>query len=97
MALRLPRFRKFSRQLMLLLAGLIAVVQVAVYLLISRANERNQAGKQNPVNVLKKLQNPFALVVQGFIVGGVLFWTTQGQATQAPAAPAPVAQSASAN
>ncbi len=26
---------------MLLLAGLIAVVQVAVYLLISRANERN--------------------------------------------------------
>jgi hypothetical protein len=49
------------------------------------------------VNVLKKLQNPFALVVQGFIVGGVLFWTTQGQATQAPAAPAPVAQSASAN
>jgi adenylate cyclase len=40
-ALRLPRFRNFSRQLMLLLAGLIAVVQVAVYLLISRANERN--------------------------------------------------------
>ncbi len=41
MALRLPRFRKFSRQLMLLLAGLVAVVQIAVYLLISRANEHN--------------------------------------------------------
>ena len=41
MALRFPRFRKFSRQLMLLLAGLIAVVQLAVYLLVSRANERN--------------------------------------------------------
>jgi adenylate cyclase len=40
-ALRLPRFRKFSRQLMLLLAGLIALVQLAVYLLVSRANERN--------------------------------------------------------
>ena len=41
MALRLPRFRKFSRQLMLLFAGLIALVQVSVYLLITRANERN--------------------------------------------------------
>ena len=29
---------------------------------------------------LDKLQNPFALVAQGFIVGGILFWTTQAQA-----------------
>ena len=49
------------------------------------------------VNVLKKLQNPIALVVQGFIAGGVLFWTTQGQASQAPASPAPVETSVSAN
>jgi hypothetical protein len=28
----------------------------------------------------KNLQNPFALVAQGFLVGGVLFWTTQAQA-----------------
>lgn len=49
------------------------------------------------VNVLKKLQNPIALVVQGFIAGGVLFWTTQGQASQAPASPAPIATSDSAN
>jgi hypothetical protein len=49
------------------------------------------------VNVIKKLQNPFALVVQGFIVGGVLFWTTQGQATQAPMAPAPIAMSVAAD
>ena len=49
------------------------------------------------MNVLKKLQNPFALVVQGFILGGVLFWTTQGQASQAPASPAPVETSVSAN
>lgn len=27
-----------------------------------------------------KLQNPFALVAQGFLVGGVLFWTTQAEA-----------------
>jgi len=27
-----------------------------------------------------KLQNPFALVAQGFAVGGVLFWTTQAEA-----------------
>ncbi len=41
MAFRVFRFRHFSRQLMLLLAGLIAVVQVAVYLLVTRANESN--------------------------------------------------------
>jgi hypothetical protein len=49
------------------------------------------------VNVLKKLQHPFALVVQGFVAGGVLFWTTQGQASQPAAAPAPVSQSLSAD
>jgi hypothetical protein len=50
------------------------------------------------VNVLKKLQHPVALVVQGFVVGGVLFWTTQGQAMQAPVAgPAPVVTSISAD
>ena len=32
------------------------------------------------VNLLKKLQNPYALVLQGFLVGGLLFWTTQGDA-----------------
>jgi hypothetical protein len=49
------------------------------------------------VNVLKKLQHPAALVFQGFVVGGVLFWTTQGQAMQAPAAPAPTAASIAAD
>ncbi len=47
--------------------------------------------KASQVNVLKKLQNPFALVAQGFIVGGLLFWTTQGQASQPVAQPAPSA------
>lgn len=46
------------------------------------------------VNVLKKLQNPFALVIQGFVVGGLLFWTTQGQASQPGAQPVPAALSA---
>ena len=41
MAFRLFRFRHFSRQLLLLLVGLIALVQVSVYLLISRANRSN--------------------------------------------------------
>lgn len=41
MALRLPRFRRFSTQLLLLLAGLFAVVQISVYLLVARANESN--------------------------------------------------------
>ncbi len=41
MALRIFRFRRFSTQLLLLLAGLFAGVLGAVYLLIARANERN--------------------------------------------------------
>lgn len=49
------------------------------------------------MNVLKKLQHPAALVLQGFLVGGVLFWTTQGQATQAAAAPMPIAVHVSAD
>ena len=59
----------------------------------SRANARAQLWKaKQDVNALKKLQHPLALVLQGFVVGGVLFWTTQGQATQAaPLAPAPIA------
>ena len=36
------------------------------------------------VKLLNKLQNPFALVVQGFLVGGLLFWAAQGEATPAP-------------
>ena len=38
------------------------------------------------VNMLKKLQNPYALVLQGFLIGGLLFWTTQGDAASQPAA-----------
>ena len=37
------------------------------------------------MNLLKKLQNPYALVLQGFLVGGLLFWTTQGNAASQPA------------
>ncbi|MDQ5979729.1 MAG: hypothetical protein QG602_2704, partial [Verrucomicrobiota bacterium] len=41
MPLRPFRFRRFSTQLLLLLAGLFAVVQVSVYGLVARANEAN--------------------------------------------------------
>ena len=37
------------------------------------------------MNLLKQLQNPFALVLQGFVIGGLLLWTTQGEATLRPA------------
>ncbi len=47
------------------------------------------------MKIWNKLQNPFALVAQGFLVGGLLFWTTQGQASR-PAPTAPVAASLSA-
>ena len=37
---------------------------------------------------MKKLQNPFALVGQGFLIGAALFWTTQpGAAAPAPDRP----------
>jgi hypothetical protein len=32
------------------------------------------------MKIWNKLQNPFALVVQGFAVGGLLFWTTRADA-----------------
>ena len=28
------------------------------------------------MNLKKKLQNPFALVAQGFVAGAILFWST---------------------
>lgn len=36
-----PRFRRFRHQLLLLVVGLLAAVQIAVYLAVSAANERN--------------------------------------------------------
>jgi hypothetical protein len=35
------------------------------------------------MNVLKKLQNPFALVGQGFIAGGILFFATHSSSLEA--------------
>ena len=43
------------------------------------------------MKLLKKLQNPYALVLQGFLVGGLLFWTTQSEALSQPAHHAPQA------
>jgi hypothetical protein len=32
------------------------------------------------MKIWNKLQNPFALVAQGFAAGGLLFWTTRADA-----------------
>jgi hypothetical protein len=45
------------------------------------------------MSIVKKLQNPFVLVGQGFLVGGLLFWTTQAETKARPAVDAPVATS----
>jgi hypothetical protein len=37
------------------------------------------------VNLLNKLQTPFALVLQGFLAGGLVFWAAQGEAAPQPA------------
>ena len=42
------------------------------------------------MKVLDKMQNPFALVAQGFLVGGILFWTTQAQALSLASDPPPL-------
>jgi len=46
------------------------------------------------MKVRKALQNPFALVAQGFVLGGILFLATHAESLlAAPAAPAaPAAQ-----
>jgi hypothetical protein len=37
--------------------------------------KKNQDRKKT-MDIKKKLQNPFALVAQGFVAGAILFWTT---------------------
>lgn len=34
----------------------------------------------------KKLQNPYALVAQGFVLGGLIFFATHGESIAAPSA-----------
>ena len=42
------------------------------------------------MKMLKKMQNPFALVGQGFVLGGVLFFATHSESLlAAPATAAP--------
>jgi len=48
------------------------------------------------VTIWKRLQNPFALVVQGFLVGGLFVWATQSGATMHAPAPATAASTLSA-
>ena len=38
------------------------------------------AGVIDVTKVWKRLQNPFALAAQGFLAGGLLFWTTRADA-----------------
>ena len=39
------------------------------------------------MSLLKKLQNPYALVGQGFVLGGLIFFATNADALQASAKP----------
>jgi hypothetical protein len=42
----------------------------------------------NFMSIKQKLQNPFALVAQGFVAGAILLWvTTPAEAEAAPTAP----------
>jgi hypothetical protein len=46
------------------------------------------------MSVRKKLQNPFALVAQGFVLGGLLFFATHSERLQARADQSPAQASA---
>ena len=66
-----------------------------------RGAETGTGTKQRfKMNVLKKLQNPFALVGQGFVLGGILFFATHPESllaapgTAQPAAAAIVSPAA---
>lgn len=41
------------------------------------------------MSVWKNLQNPFALVAQGFVLGSILFFATHSEALQARAGQSP--------
>jgi hypothetical protein len=45
----------------------------------------------------KKLQNPYALVAQGFVLGGLLFFATHSESLAAPPAAASLISSAQAS
>ena len=46
------------------------------------------------MKIWKKLQHPFALVGQGFVLGGILFFATHVDSIQASPAPASQATTA---
>ena len=65
--------------------------------LVPVAGPGKQEQKKQPGRVMKwleRLQNPFALVGQGFFLGGVLFFATHPESMLAAPAPAPAADSA---
>jgi hypothetical protein len=41
-----------------------------------RALQKKNQDRKKTMDIKKKLQNPFALVAQGFVAGAILFWTT---------------------
>jgi len=46
----------------------------------SRAQNETKVGGFSVTKVWQILQNPFALAAQGFLAGGLLFWTTRADA-----------------
>jgi hypothetical protein len=51
-----------------------------VHLSFRVRKERGFAGERDVTKIWKKMQNPFVLVGQGFLAGGLLMWTTQADA-----------------
>jgi hypothetical protein len=63
------------------IGGISLADSAPVYNLVLRfIGKPKRRGKRDVVKIWQKLQNPFALVAQGFAVGGLLFWTTRADA-----------------
>ena len=53
---------------------------------------RRQSTPRHDMKLWKRLQNPFFLIGQGFVLGGILVFATQPESRIASASPAPLAE-----
>jgi len=57
-----------------------------------RTGWERQSAPRNDMKLWKRLQNPFFLIGQGFVLGGILVFATQPESRVASASPAPLAE-----
>src|SRR3546814_8762886 len=74
-------------------SGLGAVRQT---IRICGVTEGGLQDRDTAMTIKQKLQNPFALVAQGFVAGALMLWVTAPSESDAPQSPPPVESAATA-